>query len=103
MVVALLALFAVSGSHRVHHLTDLESHSDHHTHHDQTQQSADCLFLFLMQHSPIVKAASVLPAVTLTLSERITFEFPRCFAQVFGYNFQARSPPVRHLFTTVLS
>jgi len=103
MVVALLALFTVSGSHRVHHLTDLESHSDHHTHNEQTQQSTDCLFFFLMQHSPIVKASSSLPVATLTLSECITFGLPRCFAQVFGYDFQARSPPMLYLFSTVLS
>ena len=102
-VLGLLAL-AASGSHRVHHLIDLWSHSHHHTHDDQTQpiDSIDCLFFFLMQYSPIGEASSAPLSALLTSGEHATCELTRYFPQVLVYAFQARSPPALHLFNTVL-
>jgi hypothetical protein len=48
------------------------------------------------------EASSTRLIAFLTLGEHLTFELPRYVAQVLGYDFQARSPPMFHLFSMIL-
>jgi hypothetical protein len=95
ILLCLLLLIAVSGPHLVHHLDDLyaeHSHSDTHK-----SQSADCLVLSLMQHTPLLGDFFTPRQACLPITEQTSGEPQRQTVGTPRSTVHARSPPITSL------
>jgi hypothetical protein len=93
VVLGLLALLAVSGPHRVHHLVEIYAPSDQHSHDSRAQELPDCPVLLLTQYTPIAACCPHPLVAPLLVVERL-FLKPLCALSARPqYGFQTRSPP----------